>query len=66
MACCQFCNVAGNRYLEQALATGVIFDGRTPDELVAMRLPTVLKTRDSYRRYWEETVARTVPGADQS
>jgi hypothetical protein len=57
VACCQFCNVAGNRYLEQAVAAGVNFDGRTANDLVAMRLLTVQKTRDDYRRYWEENVA---------
>jgi len=66
VACCQFCNVAGNRYLDQAMATGVGFDGRSPDELVAMRLPTVQKTRDLYRRYWEETVAPKRGGSTEA
>lgn len=56
VTCCQFCNVAGNRYLEQAVASGVSFIGKTPDELIAMRLPTVQNTRDAYRKFWEETV----------
>lgn len=53
---CQFCNTAANHYFEQAEANGITFDGKTPDELVAQRLPFVLKTRESYRDFWEEKV----------
>ena len=54
---CMFCNVADNRYLERAAKEGVDFDDKTPDELVALRLPTVLKSRANYRQYWDEHVA---------
>jgi hypothetical protein len=58
VACCLFCNIAGNRYLEQTVAKGDSFDGKTPEELIARRLPTVQRTRDAYRQFWKENVAR--------
>src|SRR5260221_14465585 len=48
---------ADNRYLEKAVAQGYSFDGKTPDDLIARRLIAVQKTRDDYRRFWEENVA---------
>jgi hypothetical protein len=32
------------------------FDNMTQDELIAQRLPYVMKTRGSYREFWEENV----------
>ena len=54
---CNFCNTANNRYFEKAKKEGLKFDGMTPDELVAQRLPCVMKTRDKYRDFWEKNVA---------
>ena len=56
VAACSFCNTADNRYLEKAEAAGFGFDGRTPDELVALRRKAVQKTRDSYREFWKTNV----------
>jgi 5-methylcytosine-specific restriction endonuclease McrA len=64
VASCMFCNVADNRYLERAARDGVNFDNKTRDELVALRLPTVLKVRADYHRYWEEHVAAKPVGRD--
>ncbi|MCC6867661.1 MAG: HNH endonuclease [Burkholderiales bacterium] len=64
VACCQFCNVAGNRYLDQAAANGVNFEDKTPEELVALRLPVVQKTRDAYRQFWEESVRQSGNAAE--
>lgn len=57
VAACNFCNTADNRYLEKAVAQGYSFDDKSPDELVAQRLVAVQKTRDDYRKFWEEHVA---------
>jgi hypothetical protein len=54
---CMFCNTADNRYFDQALSRGLQFDGLTPDQLVAQRLPYVERTRDSYNAFWTEHVA---------
>lgn len=62
VAACRSCNEADNRYLEKAVANGMNFDGMTPEELVALRRVAVLKTRDEYRRFWEENVAPKHPG----
>lgn len=53
---CQFCNTADNRYFDLAEQRGVKFDALTPDELVAQRLPFVIKTRQVYREFWEYNV----------
>jgi hypothetical protein len=53
---CSFCNTADNRYFDKAKKLGLEFDGKTPDELVAQRLPYVMKTRNSYREFWENNV----------
>jgi 5-methylcytosine-specific restriction endonuclease McrA len=53
---CQFCNTAANHYFELAERNHLIFDGKTPDELVEQRRPYVMKTRDSYREFWEKYV----------
>lgn len=53
---CMFCNTSDNKYFEQAEARGLQFDGKTPDELIAQRLPYVEKTRASYREFWEQHV----------
>jgi hypothetical protein len=39
-----------------AVKRGVTFDARSPEELVAQRLPYVEATRSSYRTFWEEHV----------
>jgi 5-methylcytosine-specific restriction endonuclease McrA len=53
---CMFCNTADNRYFDLAVKRGVTFDARSPEELVAQRLPYVEATRSSYRTFWEEHV----------
>jgi 5-methylcytosine-specific restriction endonuclease McrA len=53
---CQFCNTADNRYFDLAEKRGLKFDGLTPDQLVAQRLPYVQATRDNYKKFWEENV----------
>jgi 5-methylcytosine-specific restriction endonuclease McrA len=53
---CIFCNTADNRYFDQALRRGLSFDGLSPDQLVAQRLPYVQKTRDAYERFWKDNV----------
>jgi hypothetical protein len=59
---CMFCNTADNRYFDNAEKRGLSFDGLTPDQLVAQRLPFVQATRDSYREFWEAHVASNRPG----
>jgi 5-methylcytosine-specific restriction endonuclease McrA len=56
---CGFCNTADNRYFDKAEKLGLIFDGKTPDQLVAQRLPYVLKVRQAYRDFWEKEVNPT-------
>jgi hypothetical protein len=41
-----FCNTADNHYFRHAEKRGLKFDGLTPEELVAQRLPYVLATRE--------------------
>lgn len=53
---CRFCNEADNRYFENAKKSGLSFDGMSPDELVAQRLPYVLAVRQKYRDFWEANV----------
>lgn len=53
---CMFCNTADNRYFDQAIARGLTFEGKSPDELVAQRLPYVERTRRSYQEFWLEHV----------
>jgi hypothetical protein len=53
---CMFCNTADNRYFDQAIKRGIGFEGKTPDELVAQRLPYVQKTRQSYEEFWMQHV----------
>ena len=55
---CTFCNTADNRYFELAAKRGLTLTGKTQDELVAQRLPSVLATRESYERFWETHVKR--------
>jgi len=54
---CSFCNTADNRYFDNAVKNGLTFDNLTPEQLVAQRLPYVLKTRQAYRDYWDEHVS---------
>lgn len=53
---CSFCNVADNHYFEKAGERGLKFDGLTPDELVAQRLPYIQAVRQKYKDFWEEKV----------
>lgn len=53
---CMFCNTADNHYFKHAEKRGLNFDGLTPEELVAQRLPYVLATRESYYKFWTEKV----------
>jgi hypothetical protein len=57
VAACFFCNVADNRYFDQADARGLAFVGLSQKELVQQRLPYVQRTRASYREFWERNVA---------
>jgi hypothetical protein len=56
---CMFCNTADNRYFDMAQRRGMSFDGLTPEELIAQRLPYVEATRAKYREFWEENVRPT-------
>ncbi len=56
VAACNFCNCADNHYFEHAEERGLKFDGLTPDELAAQRLPYVERTRLSYREFWADNV----------
>jgi hypothetical protein len=56
VAACHFCNTADNQYFRYARERGLKFDGMTPEELVTQRLPYVMKTRASYREFWENNV----------
>ena len=47
---CRFCNEACNR-------TAFDVAGRSPSEIVAMKLVAIKQVRASYRRFWEENVA---------
>ena len=53
---CMFCNTADNRYFDMAERRGMSFDGLTPDELIAQRLPYVATTRGRYQEFWETNV----------
>jgi len=53
---CNFCNTADNHYFRLALKRGLKFDNMTQEELVEQRMPYVMKTRDSYREFWEKNV----------
>ena len=50
---CNFCNTADNRYFDQADKRGLVFDSKSPEEL---RRAYVLRTRESYRAFWEQNV----------
>jgi hypothetical protein len=53
---CNFCNTADNRYFDQAHKRGLKFDDLTTEELVAQRLPYVMRTRKSYNEFWNDNV----------
>ena len=53
---CLFCNTSDNRYFDMADRRGITFAGKTPDELIAQRLPYVERTRASYMEFWNESV----------
>lgn len=53
---CNFCHTADNRYFDYAEQRGLRFDILDRDFLVSQRLSYVLKTRQSYRQFWEEHV----------
>jgi hypothetical protein len=57
VAACFFCNVADNRYFDNALKRNLSFDGKSQRELVEQRLPFVERTRREYRAFWEQNVA---------
>jgi 5-methylcytosine-specific restriction endonuclease McrA len=56
VAACNFCNTADNLYFRQAEKRGLSLLGKTREDLVAQRLPFVLKTRQSYFEFWEDCV----------
>jgi hypothetical protein len=51
-----FCNIADNRYFDRAEARNLNFENKTPDELVDQRRPFVIRTRESYQKFWDEKV----------
>lgn len=53
---CNFCNVADNHFFEYAEERSLIFDGRTPEQLVEQRKPYVMKRREEYMEYWKRVV----------
>ncbi|MCK4543187.1 MAG: hypothetical protein KAU17_13215 [Spirochaetales bacterium] len=53
---CNFCNTADNRYFENAKKRNLKFDGMSADALVAQRREYVMRTRDSYKEFWERNV----------
>lgn len=53
---CMFCNTADNLYFKLAERRGITFDNKTPEELIAQRLPYVEPTRASYSEFWEANV----------
>ena len=55
---CMFCNTADNRYFDRAMKRGLRFDGLSPAELIAQRLPYVEATRKSYREFWDSNVCQ--------
>jgi hypothetical protein len=57
---CMFCNTADNRYFDVAAKRGIQFDGLSPEQLVAQRLPYVSRTREGYEEFWNQHV-RTPP-----
>ena len=57
---CKFCNTADNRYFDLAEERGLLFDGKTPDELVEQRTPYVVKTRNSYMAFWDANVRTSI------
>ena len=61
VAACNFCNTADNHFFEHADKRGLKFDGLTPEELFAQRLPYVLETRRKYREFWETVVLKSQP-----
>lgn len=61
---CMFCNTADNRYFGQAVARNLKFENISPDDLVEQRQHFVLRTRNSYRTFWEERV-RNAPVTSQ-
>ena len=53
---CFFCNCADNQYFTAAVVRGIVLDGRSPEELIALRKPFVMRTRTSYREFWDQNV----------
>jgi hypothetical protein len=49
VAACRFCNEAHNR-------TRFPVEGKTPQQIVAMKREAILKRRAEYREFWEEHV----------
>ena len=55
---CMFCNTADNQYFQHAEKRGLTFEGKTPEELVAQRLPYVQVTRQNYETFWVQHVKK--------
>ena len=53
---CMFFNTADNRYFDVAERHGMSFDGLTPVEVIAQRIPYVEATRAKSREFREERV----------
>ena len=51
VAACRFCNEVHNR-------TQFDVEGKTPEQIVAMKKEAVLARRADYKEFWEEEVAR--------
>lgn len=50
VAACRFCNEAHNRTVWEV-------EGKTPEELVAQKLPFIRAKREEYHAFWEKEVA---------
>ena len=61
VASCTFCNVADNRYFDNASSRGLTFDGLDRNALVQQRRPFVEATRSAYRKFWEANVRGDEP-----
>ena len=55
---CDFYNATDNHYFEQIKNRGLTLEGLTRDQLVAQRLPYVMKTRQSYREFWSAKLSQ--------
>jgi hypothetical protein len=53
---CKFCNTADNLYFTHAKKRGLRFNNMSPADLVKQRKKYVVKTRSSYKEFWNKKV----------